>query len=95
MTVRAQILELLGELRARDGLTLAARLARHRRRAEPLRRRCVVMKDGRIVEEGPTEKVLLQPQVAYTRRLLAVDPASIDPADGVRLRATRCRRSRV
>jgi peptide/nickel transport system ATP-binding protein len=38
----------------------------------------VVMKDGRIVEEGPTEKVLLQPQVAYTRRLLASIP-TIDP----------------
>ena len=36
------------------------------------------MKDGRIVEEGPTEKVLLQPQVAYTRRLLASIPV-IDP----------------
>jgi len=38
----------------------------------------IVMKDGRIVEEGPTEKVLLTPQVAYTRRLLASIPA-IDP----------------
>jgi peptide/nickel transport system ATP-binding protein len=34
----------------------------------------IVMKDGRIVEEGPTEKVLLTPQVAYTRRLLASIP---------------------
>jgi ABC-type dipeptide/oligopeptide/nickel transport system ATPase component len=39
----------------------------------------VVMKDGRIVEEGPTERVLLEPQVAYTRRLLDSIP-TIDPA---------------
>jgi ABC-type microcin C transport system duplicated ATPase subunit YejF len=33
---------------------------------------------AQILEEGPTEKVLLQPQVAYTRRLLASIP-SLDP----------------
>jgi ABC-type dipeptide/oligopeptide/nickel transport system ATPase component len=39
------------------------------------------MTGGRVVEEGPTEKVLLQPQVSYTRRLLASIPV-IDPHVG-------------
>jgi peptide/nickel transport system ATP-binding protein len=41
----------------------------------------IVMKDGRIIEEGPTEKVLLAPQVAYTRRLLASIPVIEPPRD--------------
>ncbi|MDY0909086.1 ABC transporter ATP-binding protein [Microbacterium sp. CFBP9034] len=77
VTVRAQILELLGRLRARDGLTVLL-VSHDIGVVQNLCDEVVVMKDGRIVEEGPTEKVLLQPQVAYTRRLLASIPV-IDP----------------
>jgi ABC-type glutathione transport system ATPase component len=77
VTVRAQILELLAELRTRDRLTLLL-VSHDIGVVQNLCDEVVVMKDGRIVEEGPTEKVLLQPQVAYTRRLLASIPA-IDP----------------
>ncbi|WP_225174802.1 ABC transporter ATP-binding protein, partial [Bradyrhizobium sp. IC4060] len=77
VTVRAQILELLGQLRARDGLTLVL-VSHDIGVVQNLCDEVVVMKDGQIVEEGPTEKVLLQPQVAYTRRLLASIPA-IEP----------------
>ena len=77
VTVRAQILELLAQLRARDGLTLLL-VSHDIGVVQNLCDEVVVMKDGRIVEEGPTEKVLLQPQVAYTRQLLASIPA-IDP----------------
>lgn len=73
VTVRAQILELLGELRTRDRLTLIL-VSHDIGVVQNLCDEVVVMKDGRIVEEGPTEKVLLQPQVAYTRRLLASIP---------------------
>jgi ABC-type glutathione transport system ATPase component len=73
VTVRAQILELLEELRARDGLTLIL-VSHDIGVVQNLCDEVVVMKDGRIVEEGPTEKVLLQPQVSYTRRLLASIP---------------------
>lgn len=73
VTVRAQILELLAELRARDGLTLLL-VSHDIGVVQNLCDEVVVMKDGRIVEEGPTEKVLLQPQVSYTRRLLASIP---------------------
>ncbi len=77
VTVRAQILRLLAELRARDGLTLLL-VSHDIGVVQNLCDEVVVMKDGRIVEEGPTEKVLLEPQVAYTRRLLASIPV-IDP----------------
>lgn len=77
VTVRAQILALLAELRARDGLTLIL-VSHDIGVVQSLCDQVVVMKDGRIVEEGPTEMVLLQPQVAYTRRLLASIPV-IDP----------------
>lgn len=73
VTVRAQILDLLAELRARDGLTLLL-VSHDIGVVQNLCDEVVVMKDGRIVEEGPTEKVLLQPQVSYTRRLLASIP---------------------
>ena len=61
----------------RDGLTLVL-VSHDIGVVQNLCDEVVVMKDGRIVEEGPTEKVLLQPQVAYTRRLLASIPV-IDP----------------
>lgn len=77
VTVRAQILELLGELRRRDGLTLVL-VSHDIGVVQNLCDEVVVMKEGRIVEDGPTEMVLMQPRVAYTRRLLASIPA-IDP----------------
>ena len=77
VTVRAQILELLRELRAKENLTLVI-VSHDIGVVQNLCDEVIVMKDGRIVEEGPTEKVLLQPQVAYTRRLLASIPI-IDP----------------
>ncbi len=69
VTVRAQILALLKTLRDEQGMALL--LVSHD--IGVVQNVCdtvVVMKDGRIVEEGPTERVLLEPQVAYTRRLL-------------------------
>ena len=77
VTVRAQILEVLRELRRRDGLTLVL-VSHDIGVVQNLCDEVVVMTGGRIVEEGPTEKVLLQPQAAYTRRLLASVPV-IDP----------------
>ncbi len=77
VTVRAQILEVLRGLRAAQDLTLLM-VSHDIGVVQNLCDEVIVMKDGRIVEEGPTEKVLLAPQVAYTRRLLASIPV-IDP----------------
>jgi peptide/nickel transport system ATP-binding protein len=53
--------------------------------------RVVVMYEGRIVEEGPVEEVLLNPQHEYTRRLLSVVPTSqgplADPAEPQQVQA--------
>jgi ABC-type glutathione transport system ATPase component len=80
VTVRAQILRLIAELRVRDNLTLLL-VSHDIGVVQNLCDRVVVMKDGRVVEEGPTEKVLEQPQAAYTRRLLASIP-TIGPRPG-------------
>lgn len=80
VTVRAQILELLAELRRRDGLALVM-VSHDIGIVQNLCDDVLVLKDGKVVEEGPTEKVLLEPQVAYTRRLLAAVPV-IDPGTG-------------
>ena len=77
VTVRAQILGLLGELRRREGLTLVL-VSHDIGVVQNLCDEVVVMNEGRIVEAGPTEKVLLEPQAAYTRRLLSSIP-TIDP----------------
>lgn len=73
VTVRAQILRLLARLRSEEQLTLVL-VSHDIGVVQNVCDQVVVMKDGRIVEQGPTEKVLLQPQAAYTRRLLASVP---------------------
>lgn len=73
VTVRAQVLELLARLRVRDRLTLVM-VSHDIGVVQSLCDQVLVLKDGRVVEEGPTEKVLLTPQAAYTRRLLAAIP---------------------
>ncbi len=73
VTVRAQILRLLADLRAEEGLTLVL-VSHDIGVVQNVCDEVVVMRDGRVVEHGPTEKVLLQPQAAYTRQLLASVP---------------------
>ena len=36
--------------------------------------RCVVMKDGKIIEQGSTKKILEHPQNAYTQTLINAAP---------------------
>lgn len=73
VTVRAQILRLLARLRTEEQLTLVL-VSHDIGVVQNVCDEVVVMKDGRVVEQGPTEKVLLQPQAAYTRQLLASVP---------------------
>lgn len=74
VTVRAQILGLLATLRQRDGLTLVI-VSHDIGVVQNLCDDVVVMKDGRVVEQGPTATVLLRPQADYTRHLLASIPS--------------------
>jgi oligopeptide/dipeptide ABC transporter ATP-binding protein len=72
-TVQAELLALIDQIRAEEGLTLllishdlgvVARMA-----AETL-----VLYSGRVVERGPTATILRSPQHPYTRDLLAATP---------------------
>lgn len=73
VTVRAQILELLAELRRTGDLTLVL-VSHDIGVVQNLCDTVVVMKDGHVVEQGPTSAVLLHPTQEYTRTLLAAIP---------------------
>jgi len=78
VTVQAQILTLLAEIRARLGMSLlfiTHDLGIVRRIADVV----CVMNGGKIVEQGPVEQVFTAPKHPYTRDLLAAEPKP-DPA---------------
>ncbi|WP_371038171.1 ABC transporter ATP-binding protein [Rhodosalinus sp. FB01] len=79
VTIQAQILELLAELKADEGMGLlfiTHDLGIVRRIAD----RVCVMKDGEIVESGPTAAIFSRPEHPYTRKLLAAEPEGMpDP----------------
>jgi len=78
VTVQAQILALLAEIRARTGMSLlfiTHDLGIVRRIADVV----CVMNNGKIVEKGPVEQVFTAPRYPYTRALLAAEPKA-DPA---------------
>ena len=77
-SVRGEILALL--LRLRCELGLGALIITHDLGlAWNIADRVMVMHEGRIVESGAVEDVLLNPQHAYTRRLLEAVPSTADP----------------
>jgi len=78
VTVQAQILALLADIRQRLGMSLlfiTHDLGIVRRIADTV----CVMNNGKIVEQGPVEQVFTSPQHPYTRDLLAAEPKP-DPA---------------
>jgi peptide/nickel transport system ATP-binding protein len=73
VSVRGQILDLLSSLVDRFHLALA--LVSHDLGViHSLCARVLVLHDGRVVEEGPTDAVFAAPTDPYTRRLLAAVP---------------------
>jgi microcin C transport system ATP-binding protein len=78
VTVQAQILSLLKELQTRLGMAMlfiTHDLGIVRKLADTV----CVMKEGKIVETGPVERVFTAPEHTYTRALLAAEPKP-DPA---------------
>ncbi len=81
VTIQAQLLKLLNELR--DKLGMALLLITHDLGVvRVMADKVSVMNEGRIVEQGDADDVLNNPQDAYTKRLLAAEPKGApEPAD--------------
>jgi oligopeptide transport system ATP-binding protein len=86
VSIRAQIVNLLDDLQDELGLTYVfvahdIGVVRH------VSDRIAVMHDGKIVEEGPADRVCEQPRDPYTRTLLAAVPVP-DPREARARRQT-------
>jgi peptide/nickel transport system ATP-binding protein len=76
VTVQAQILHLIDDLKAKYGMgviLITHDLTVVRQFADQV----YVMQHGEVRESGPTEQVFSNPQHAYTKRLLASDPKGV------------------
>jgi len=69
LSIQAQIIELLRDLRRKHGLSYIF-ISHDLKVVRALCHNVVVMKDGKVIEQGPTDRVLSEPQSEYTRRLV-------------------------
>ncbi|MER8919207.1 ABC transporter ATP-binding protein [Mesorhizobium sp. M0802] len=79
VTVQAQILELLAELKSRKGMSMLF-ITHDLGIVKKIADRVCVMTKGKIVETGPTRDIFANPQHAYTKHLLAAEPKGKPPA---------------
>ena len=91
VTVQAQIIALLKDVKARLGMSLLF-ITHDLGIVRKIADRICVMKEGKIVEQGAVERVFTSPEHPYTRALLAAepkpDPAPPQPDAPVMLQAT-------
>jgi peptide/nickel transport system ATP-binding protein len=72
VTIQARILDLLADVKSRGtGILL---ISHDLAVVSAIADRVLVMKDGGIVESGPTSRLLAEPREEYTRRLIAAVP---------------------
>ena len=70
MSVQAQIVDLLRDIQARHNLAYLF-ISHDLRVVRALSSHVIVMKDGKVVEQGPTRRIFEEPREDYTRALLA------------------------
>ena len=80
MTIQAQIIDLLRDLQQRHQLAYMF-ISHDLRVVRALANELIVMKDGIVVEKGPTQAIFESPQTDYTRALIAAayDIDVVDP----------------
>jgi peptide/nickel transport system ATP-binding protein len=76
VSVQAQVINLLVDLRERRGLTFLL-IAHDLRLVRYLATRVAVMYLGKVVESGPTEEVLGSPRHPYTQLLVSSAPPPV------------------
>ena len=79
VSTQAQVLRLLKELTSEMHLALAF-ISHDLSVVRSICQRVVVMREGKVVEEGPCERVFTAPAAAYTRMLIdAIPLPTVDP----------------
>ncbi|MER9696226.1 ABC transporter ATP-binding protein [Mesorhizobium sp. M0179] len=73
VTVQGEVLELLRDLQRQHGTSVIL-ITHDMGVVAEMADRVIVMRDGRMVEEGTTSHIFVQPQADYTRELLAAVP---------------------
>ncbi|MFN2305579.1 MAG: ABC transporter ATP-binding protein, partial [Paracoccaceae bacterium] len=76
VTIQAQILDLLADLKAREGMSMLF-ITHDLGIVRKIADRVCVMKDGVIVEHGPTSEIFDNPQHDYTRTLLEAESVGV------------------
>ncbi len=76
VTIQAQILDLLAELKDRQKMSLLF-ITHDLTIVRKIADRVCVMKDGQIVETGPTAEIFESPQHPYTQMLLAAESSGV------------------
>ncbi len=70
MSVQAQVVDLLRELQARHGLAYLF-ISHDLRVVRALANEVIIMRGGKVVERGPSEKIFTAPETDYTKALIA------------------------
>jgi microcin C transport system ATP-binding protein len=70
MSVQAQIVDLLRDLQQKRGLAYLF-ISHDLKVVRALCNYVIVLKNGRVVEEGPAQEIFTKPKDDYTRALLA------------------------
>ncbi len=79
VTIQAQILELLAELKRAEGLSMLF-ITHDLNIVRKIADRVCVMKQGEIVEQGPTAELFANPQHPYTQMLISAESTGLpDP----------------